>query len=61
MGRQPKKLEGINEFRCDLCSIYWSTFLEDNTECINSKSGDGVHSFDFAKPLRRTKVSDMMP
>jgi len=39
MDRHPKKIEGINEFKCSLCLMYWSTFLEDNTDCAKSKAG----------------------
>lgn len=56
---RPKKLEGIKEikeFKCSLCSIYWSTYLEDKTECANSKAGDGIHNFDFANPIGDTEL-----
>ncbi len=51
---RPKKLEGIKaikEFKCSLCSIHWSTNLEDKTEYINSKAGVGIHNFDLDKPI----------
>jgi len=41
----------ISDFKCRFCKVTWSTFLKSNIPCSNSFLGDGIHNFNFRKPL----------
>jgi hypothetical protein len=42
----------MGDFKCRFCRIAWSAFLQHNTPCSNSSLGDGIHNFDFKKPIK---------
>ena len=41
-----------HDFRCRVCNIRWSAFVQTNSLCTKSSGGDGIHNFDFGKPIR---------
>ena len=43
-----------HDFKCRVCNIRWSRFIRTNSLCSKSSVGDGIHNFDFRKPIRIT-------
>jgi len=41
-----------HDFKCRVCNIRWSMFVRTNSLCTNPSVGDGVHNFDFRKPIK---------
>ncbi|CAN5629777.1 hypothetical protein BH18THE1_BH18THE1_10850 [soil metagenome] len=39
------------EFKCRTCDAMWSSFMENNTPCTITALRNGLHDFDFAKPI----------
>ncbi|MDQ5870359.1 MAG: hypothetical protein M3530_11625 [Thermoproteota archaeon] len=46
-----KKIE-IHDFNCRLCGIRWLSYTKNNVPCSSSLLEDGVHNFDFKKPIK---------
>jgi len=46
----------VSDFKCRSCKISWSTFLKTNIHRSNSTLGDGIHNFNFRKPLNDTQL-----
>lgn len=41
-----------HEFKCRVCNIRWLMFVRTNSLCTNPSVGNGVHNFDFRKPIK---------
>ncbi|MDW0192097.1 MAG: hypothetical protein QOA62_08565 [Nitrososphaeraceae archaeon] len=39
------------EFKCRICDTMWSSFMRDNIPCTITATRNGLHDFDFAKPI----------
>jgi hypothetical protein len=52
MTRLRRLAMGMSDFKCRFCKVHWSTFLQNNVQCSNSSFGDGIHNFDFKKPIK---------
>jgi hypothetical protein len=39
------------EFKCRICEMMWSSFIQNNNPCINTPIRHGLHDFDFANPI----------
>jgi len=39
------------EFKCRTCDGMWSSFMENNIPCTMTAIRNGLHDFDFAKPI----------
>lgn len=39
------------EFKCRICDAMWSSFMQNNTPCTITTLRNGLHDFDFAKPI----------
>ncbi len=40
------------EFKCRICEMMWSSFIQNNVPCITTSIRHGLHDFDFANPIR---------
>ncbi len=52
MGREKKLAMDSLDFKCGSCEITWSKSHQNNIPCTNSSLGEGIHNFDFKKPIR---------
>lgn len=39
------------DFKCDSCEVTWLKFHQNNMPYTSSNPGEGVHNFDFKKPI----------
>ena len=39
------------EFKCRICDVMWSSFMKNNIPCTITAIRNGLHDFDFAKPI----------
>jgi len=51
MTRTIKPAGSPGEFKCRICEISWSSFMENNTPCTDKTIRFGLHNFDFSRPI----------
>ena len=51
MVRTIKPDSAPGEFKCRICDAMWSSFMKDNIPCTITATRNGLHDFDFAKPI----------
>jgi len=39
------------QFKCRICDAMWLSFMENNIPCTITATRNGLHDFDFAKPI----------
>lgn len=40
------------EFKCRVCDMMWSSYMENSNRCTNTALvRNGLHDFDFANPI----------
>jgi hypothetical protein len=52
MVRKIKPDVAPGEFKCRICEVLWSSFMENNSPCKDTTlRRNGLHDFDFANPV----------
>ena len=39
------------EFKCRICDVMWASCMKNNIPCTITAIRNGLHDFDFAKPI----------